>query len=254
MHRRSLLTCAAILSASLLLAPPRYAAAADKPAPDAPLSIHIISGAREYKSEPSLKEFSKFLEENYKVTTTASWGHDGIKELENLDALKNTELMLIFARRMKLGEEQMKIIRKHWKQGKPIVGIRTASHAFSNEDNKEFDREVLGNYYRGHHGGEEVKVTNVAEREDHPVLKDVEPFSSRKLYKCGELPETTAVLQIGDIGKAAYPVTMVNEYNGGRVFYTSLGVPQDFQDENFRRMLTNAIFWTTHREPSKMKR
>lgn len=228
--------------------------AQDKPATDTPLAIHIISGAREYKSQTSLEEFAKHLNENYKIAVTASWGHDGIKELNDLDALKDAELMIVFARRMKLGEKQMEMIRGHWKAGKPILGIRTASHAFSNEDNKVFDREVLGNNYSGHHGSEEVKVTHVADQADHPVLAGVGTFTSTKLYKCGDLPETTTVLQMGDIGKANYPVTMVNEYNGGRVFYTSLGVPEDFQDGNFRRLLTNAIFWTTHRDAAKMGR
>mgnify|MGYP002624473224 CR=1 FL=1 len=228
--------------------------AQDSPAPDAPLNIHILSGSREYKSQPSLEEFAKHLKENYKVTVTASWGHDGIKELEDLDALKDAELMIVFARRMKLGDEQMEIVRGHWKASKPIVGIRTASHAFSNEDNKVFDREVLGNNYTGHHGSEEVKVTPVSEQEDHPVLTGVGAIASSKLYKCGDLPETTTVLQMGDIGKASYPVTLINEYNGGRVFYTSLGVPTDFQNENFRRLLTNAIFWTCQRDPTKMKK
>lgn len=44
------------------------------------------------------------------------------------------------------------------------------------------------------------------------------------------------------------------EHNGGRIFYTSLGVPEDFANENFRRMLTNAIFWTMHRDPERMKK
>jgi len=36
----------------------------------------------------------------------------------------------------------------------------------------------------------------------------------------------------------------VNEVKGHRTFYTSLGVPEDFKNENFKRMLVNAIFWT----------
>ena len=229
-----------------------WAHADEKPADSAPLVIHMISGSGEYKSEASLDEFEQHLEENYNVTVTASWGKDGVQELDDLEALKDAELMLVFARRMKLGEEQMAIIRNHWRKGKPIVGIRTASHAFSREDNKVFDLEVMGNNYQGHHGGEEVKVANVAKEKEHPILTGVGPFTSTKLYKCGELPESTTVLQTGDIGKASYPVTLVNEYQGGRVFYTSLGVPEDFQDANFRRLLTNAIFWTTHRDPNKM--
>jgi type 1 glutamine amidotransferase len=43
-------------------------------------------------------------------------------------------------------------------------------------------------------------------------------------------------------------------HNGGRIVYTSLGVPEDFKANNFRRMLNNAIFWTTHRDPERMKK
>ncbi|MES2694805.1 MAG: hypothetical protein V4773_15135 [Verrucomicrobiota bacterium] len=45
--------------------------------------------------------------------------------------------------------------------------------------------------------------------------------------------------------------SLANEYNGGRVFYTSLGVPEDFKDENFRRLLLNAINWTARRDTMK---
>lgn len=83
----------------------------------------------------------------------------------------------------------------------------------------------------------------------HPVLKGVKPFTSRKLYKNKALAPTATALQIGDNGKGKDVVTLVNEYKGGRMFYTSLGVPEDFKDENFRRMLVNALHWTARREP-----
>ena len=216
----------------------------------APLKIHFISGSREYKSDPSLREFKTYLENNFDMTVTASWGHDGIKLLEGLDALKDADLMLVFARRMKLGEDQMKLIRAHWENGKAIIGLRTASHAFGNDDNAVFDLKVMGNNYKGHYGNETVKVFNQTR---HPVLKGVGPFNSAKLYKAGPLANDTIVLQIGDIGKDKHPVTMVHEYKGGRVFYSSLGVPEDFKDENFRRMLVNAIYWTTKRQAPKSK-
>ena len=62
------------------------------------------------------------------------------------------------------------------------------------------------------------------------------------------------MLQEGDIGKAKHAVTIANEYKGGRTFFTSLGVPEDFKDPNFRRMVVNAIFWTTRRDPASMKK
>ena len=75
----------------------------------------------------------------------------------NVDQIARAELLVVFARRMNLPEEQMAIIRKHWEDGKPIVGIRTASHPFNGADNETFDRKVLGGHYKGHFGGEPVR-------------------------------------------------------------------------------------------------
>ena len=113
----------------------------------APLKVHIISGAKEYHSEASMSGFSKWMEKHYDVKFTASWGHDGIEKLPNLGVLKNADVMFVFARRMKLVEPQMKLIRAHWEAGKPIVGVRTASHAFQKADNEIFDRQVMGGNY-----------------------------------------------------------------------------------------------------------
>lgn len=218
----------------------------------APLKIHIISGSEEYKSEASLKEFSAYLQQQG-LECSASWGKDKGKELPNLEPLARADVMIVFARRLTLPEEQMKLIRAHWEAGKPIVGIRTASHAWGEKDNPDvpfFDHQVLGNNYNGHYGDEPVAVTSVPAQAAHPVLAGVKPFTSRKLYKNKELAPTATALQIGDNGKARDVVTLVNEYKGGRMFYTSLGVPEDFKDANFRRLLVNAIYWTARREPA----
>src|SRR5687768_7451662 len=214
-----------------------------------PLKVHIISGSKEYGSEPSLREFAEHLTK-LGITCTASWAQDGGVTLPNVSALATADLMIVFARRMKLPEEQLRIVRAHWEAGKPIVALRTASHAWGdkgNADNSTFDLKVLGNNYQGHHGNEPVQVTLVPGQTSHPVLSGVQPFTSRKLYKTGPLAPTATPLQFGDNGKGRHPVTLVHEYNGGRVFYTSLGVPEDFKNENFRRLLVNAIYWTTRR-------
>ena len=59
------------------------------------------------------------------------------------------------------------------------------------------------------------------------------------------------VLMTGTIPDHTEPVTWVREHKGGRVFYTSLGHPDDFKDENFVRMLTNAVFWTAKKDVPK---
>lgn len=216
-----------------------------------PPKVHLISGSEEYRSEASLKEFSAYLK-TLGIECSASWGADKGQSLPNLGALPQAELMIVFARRLALSAEQMKIIRGHWEAGKPVIGIRTASHAWGEKDNADnavFDVQVLGNNYTGHFGDEVVAVTPVAEQLAHPVLAGVKPFNSRKLYKIGKLAPTATALQLGANGKGREVVTMVNEYKGGRMFYTSLGVPEDFANQNFRRLLVNAIYWTTRRAP-----
>ena len=229
-------------------------AAAALDAAAAPLRVHFISGSKEYGSEPSLKEFAGYLTKQG-VTCTASWAQDGGKELPNVDAIPAADLLIVFTRRMKLPEEQMKVVRAHWEAGKPVIGLRTASHAWGDKespDNATFDRKVLGGQYLGHYGDERIAVTPAPGQTTHPVLAGVKPFASRKLYKAGELAPTATPLQFGDNGRGRHVVTLVNEYKGGRVFYTSLGVPEDFKDENFRRMLVNAIYWTTRRQAPPM--
>ena len=212
------------------------------------LKIHIISGAKEYQSEASMKSFSAWMEKHYDVKFTASWGHDGIEKLPNLEALKNADVMFVFARRMKLVESQMKLIRAHWEKGKPIVGVRTASHAFQKTDNEIFVRQVMGGNYQGHFSNEPVTVTHVMK--DHPVLRGVKVFPSGKLYKAGPLAKGTTVLQQGDMGTDKQNVTWVNTWKGGRTFYTSLGIPEDFKNKDFKQMLVNAIYWTAQQKPT----
>ena len=86
------------------------------------IHIHFISGAREYKSEECLKAFIPWLENHYSVKSTVSWGHDGIKSLDNLYQINDADVLFVFTRRMDLPEAQMKLIRAHWESGKAIVG------------------------------------------------------------------------------------------------------------------------------------
>lgn len=214
----------------------------------APLKIHIISGSNEYRSEVSLKTFKQYLENHYTVEITASWVEDKAQKLPGVEYIPDADLLVVFSRRLKLPEHQIEVVKQHWEQGKPVIGIRTASHAFDDQTNQIFDHKVLGGDYQGHLDDRPVAVKNI--KPGHPVLQGVESFTSRKLYKAGTLADDAVVLQTGIVeGASSQPVSWVHTYNGGRIFYTSLGVPGDFKDPNFRRMLINAIFWTASREP-----
>jgi type 1 glutamine amidotransferase len=227
------------------------------PSPGEPptvLKIHLI-GVGEYEAAKSLAEFQKYLEQHFRVECTASLGGKG-KMLDNLDGLKSADLLVIFARRLNLPEEQMSIIRQHWEKGRPVVAMRTSSHAFQPVDNAIFDRKVLGGNYRGS-GSYTAPFKAIANkpRGDHPVLKGVGPITSRGYYGNDKLAEDADVLQVVESDrKTPLPVTWAHTYKGGRTIYTSMGVPEDFRDEQFRRLLVNAIFWTTQRDPDKMKK
>ena len=222
-----------------------------------PLGVHIIAGG-EYDPVPSMTEFKKYLEANYRVECATSFypGTGSPAKLDNLDSLKSADLLVLFARRMALREEQMKLIRAHWEQGKPIVGIRTACHAFQKADNEIIDRKLFGGDYGGPSSNGGFKTAVAKGRDDHPVLKGVGEIKAAKYaYGNGPLAETATVLHIvGRIKDKDFPVTWVNTHKGGRYFYTSLGSPDDFQQESMKRLLANAVFWTTQRDPEKMKK
>src|SRR5436190_21497710 len=112
--------------------------------------------------------------------------------------------MLISTRRINLPPAQLERIQKFIASRRPIIGLRTASHAFANY--LEFDHDVLGGGYKGHFTNSEVRVSLVASNANHPVLKGVTPFSSAKLYKNPtHAPDITLLLE-GSEGGHTEPV------------------------------------------------
>jgi type 1 glutamine amidotransferase len=218
----------------------------------APLKICLLSASAEYESEKSLSEFQKYLESKYNIVCQRAFGKDKGDGLPGLDAIATADLMVVFTRRVKLPPAQFEQLQKYIGSGKPIIGLRTASHAFDNY--MDFDREVLGGGYKGHYTNSQVQVEIVPAQKQHPVLAGVTPFTSRKLYKNPTHADNDTILLEGAIPDHKEPLAWVREHNGGRVFYTSLGVQEDFVKESFRRLLVNAIFWTTGRDEAGSRR
>jgi type 1 glutamine amidotransferase len=141
-------------------------------------------------------------------------------------------------------------VKRYCRRGGPIVALRTASHAFQNW--LELDKEVLGGDYRGHYGNKETpQIAIVAAAKDHPILRGFKPYTSAgSLYKNPKIAADTTVLLTGTIPEHTEPVAWTRAHRGGRVFYTSLGHPEDFRQLGFLRLLVNAVFWTCRREPA----
>jgi putative membrane-bound dehydrogenase-like protein len=212
------------------------------------LKVLLISGSLEYKSDESLAAFQKFLEANYPVECSRAF-RKADDDLPGLEGLETCDVALFFTRRLTIKGEQLERVKKYALAGKPIVAIRTASHGFQNW--LAMDKEVFGGDYKNHYGaGPKCEVSLTAAGKRHPILKGFKPYaSSASLYKNPDVAKDVTVLLTGSIPEHTEPVAWVRDFKGGRVFYTSLGHPDDFKDEGFLKMVANALFWTAKREP-----
>jgi type 1 glutamine amidotransferase len=212
-----------------------------------PLQVCLVSGSEEYKSNESLAAFQEYVEREHPVRCSRAFWKSKT-DLPGLEALDSCDLMILFTKRLELPKEQLERVKRYCVAGRPIIGIRTASHAFQNW--LELDREVFGGDYKGHYGsGLITKVKVVPDAIKHPILNGFEPFETpTKLYKNPRLADDTNVLLTGSIPEHTEPLAWTREHRGGRVFYTSLGGPEDFEKNAFRQMLVNALFWTLRKE------
>ncbi len=221
-------------------------------AEERPLRVCLLSGSFEYESDKSLAAFKQYLESSYPVEATLLCA-PSLKEMPSLEPLERCDVALIFTRRLKLEGEQLERFKKYCLSGRPIVGIRTASHAV--ETWLEFDHLVLGGNYHGHFGkGPTATVEVHPQAGGHPVLQGVPPFRSlASLYKAGPIAEDAELLLTGATPDGTEPVAWNRSYNGGRIFYTSLGTIDDFENAAFRRLVANALFWAAGREAPPKK-
>ncbi len=215
--------------------------------PPAKLKVCLVSGSEEYHSDATLAAFQRDLEAKYDVACVLLKAR-GEGELPGLEALDKCDVAVFFTRRLKIGGEDLARVKKYCEAGRPIVALRTASHGFQNW--LEFDKLVLGGNYHGHFGNNTtMKAVLVDGAQRHPAMAGVEPITSRgSLYKTSPLAPDATPLMLGSTPEGTHPVTWVRTYRGGRVFYTSLGAPGDFEEPSFRRLLTNAVFWAAGRE------
>jgi type 1 glutamine amidotransferase len=211
----------------------------------------------EYDTAKSLPEFSaKFLEKDFRVVVVSGPGAAGGDPFEHFEEIADADVLLVSVRRHTPPLAQMALIRKHVAAGKPVVGIRTACHAFALgpkqilppgcADWPEWDADVIGGHYTGHHGhGPFTHITATAAGD--PILRDVKvPFDSAAwFYKVSPLRAGAHPLLTGEIpGQPTEPIAWTFlRADGGKTFFTSLGTPDDFNAPSFQRLLHNGILW-----------
>ncbi|MDQ8199850.1 ThuA domain-containing protein [Pelagicoccus enzymogenes] len=213
-----------------------------------PLRLHLLSGSEEYQSEKSLSVWAERLQELYGVQCTFSLGTDKVDTVDGLEAMDEADVLVVFCRRWILqGEEAQRIV--DWcEQGKPVLAIRTGSHAF--EFYKEFDSKILGGDYSGHGPAEDgIRIEIVDASRTDPILYQLSSWSRPgKLYRNPNIASDVQVLLTAKSPNEEAPVAWKRINGEQRVFYTSLGVPEDFRNERFLGMLDRALFWVADRK------
>ena len=212
-----------------------------------------------YEAHKTIPPFAEMLEkeEGFHVTVLKGKGERSSYEFPGLEVLSEADLVVVFCRRLALPDEQLDLIQQYLKKGNPLVGIRTANHAFSVRDEKipegyqdwwDFVPDILGSENRGYgpvEPGTEVAVA--AGAKDHPILKGLESsqwHSEGNLYLVAPLlDEKAVVLLTGTVGDKKEPIAWTRKAGKSRIFYTSLGYPKDFEVPQFKQLLINGINW-----------
>ena len=222
-------------------------------------TIVFLIAEREYQTDETLPVFAKenlggkYIIKYCKAEKEGSDRH----VLKNAGAIAEADLLFVSVRRRAFSNKTMSLIRKHVTGGKPVLGIRTASHAFSLRKESlpeghgtwdEWDKKIMGGNYDGHHGrGKPCRVDRFPSSPNHPILKNLKlPFETpASLYRNSPLPAKSVPLLRGTIeGFPSEPLAWTNRSpSGGKVFYTSLGHVDDFKKPAFNKLLLNAVQW-----------
>ncbi len=292
MTRRSLIAVAVLagaLTASPALAQnPHLVVYQGTEGPGAGKHIVWLAGDHEYRSEEALPALARILARRYGFRCSVFFTTDpktgfiepGSSQIAGLEALKTADLLVVALRFQDFPDAEMQHIVEYLDRGGPVIGLRTATHAFqirrpdakfqkytwnnkSPEYTGGFGRQVLGETWVSHYGTNHKQSSRLRLEPSaaaHPILrgvKDVWVLSGG--YTADPMPGSQ-VLAIGQIlngmtpdappanDKKELPVAWVRTYQGasgrsGRVFTTTHGAAEDLLNEGFRRMLVNAALW-----------
>jgi hypothetical protein len=253
--------------------------------------IVLISGDEEYRSEEALPMLGRILAFHHGFRSTVLFAvdpetgeidPDNQTHIPGLHHLETADLMVICTRFRELPDDRMKYIVDYLESGRPVLGLRTATHAFAytrdpdspyarySFDSKVpgfeggFGRRVLGETWINHHGvhgreGTRGILSGLMER--HPVLRGVRDiWGPSDVYGIRDIQGGGDVLVYGlsldgmdpdsppNLEKSVMPVAWLKTHTAesgrtGRVFATTLGASVDFESEDLRRLVVNAAYW-----------
>ena len=191
--------------------------------------VVLFSGDDEYRSEEALPQLGKILSVHHGFDCTVLFSinpEDGTinpeekANIPGIEALAKADMMVIATRFRKLPDDKMKYVDDYVNSGKPILGMRTATHAFNYGKDKEspyakysfnakgewqggFGQQVLGETWINHHGHHKVESTRGIidwQHKDHPILKGVrDVWGPTDVYGVRNLGADAQVLMHGQV-------------------------------------------------------
>ncbi len=251
--------------------------------------IVLVSGDEEYRSEESMPMLGKILSQKhgFHCTVLFALAEDGSGYIDcnnqagivGWEALDAADLMIIGTRFRTPSESDAAHITKFLNSGKPVIGIRTATHAFRGGSEfgdikyDEFGLKILGEQWVNHHGAHKrqgARSVRVEEHQDHPILNGVSDiFCPSDVYGVIHLTEQDQILLrggvtetldpesefiSGDKNSPMQPFAWLHSYTSpdgktmGTSFCTTGGASVDFVDEDLRRLIVNAAYFLTERD------
>ena len=260
--------------------------------------IVFVTGEEYYRSEEGMSMFAKILSQHHGYKCTVLFAIDPVtgfinankaNNIPGLEALKSADLMVMFARFRELPDADMKHIVDYVNAGKPVLGIRNATHAFRYSANSTspyknwdfqskawlggFGQQILGDTWIAHYGKfqkEATLATVISSQRNNPVLRGVADtiFCHTDVNSVERLTPKDLVLMQGQVLSGLNPIdppvtdkrkdvrmpfAWFKTYTApsgkeGRSFSTTAGASLDWQSEDLRRLMVNAIYSLTGHE------
>ena len=248
--------------------------------------VVFVSGDEEYRSEETNPMLAKILSQRHGFDCTVLFSIDpengyidpnNQKSLPGLEALKGADLMIIGTRFRQLSDNQYQLIADYLNAGKPVMGFRTATHAFTGNGATgdfrwgQFGLKILGETWISHHGrhkGQGTRAVLEPQNANHPVLngvgdifgptdvygiRNLDPAKSTILFRgavTATLDEDSPAIE-GPKNDPMMPLAWFRTYtapNGtskGQAFCTTLGASVDMLDKDLRRLFVNTAYHLT---------
>lgn len=259
--------------------------------------IVLLSGDEEYRSEESLPMLAKILAVRHGFTCTVLFAINPatgfidpvtLTNIPGMAALDHADLCVMALRYRELPDDQMRHFVEYLHRGKPIIALRTSTHAFrygsaSHSPYAKYDcqsqawpggfgQQVLGETWVSHHGEHGKESTRALPNplsKPTPLLRGVsQVWCPTDVYSVTHLPPDAAVLLVGQVlsgitpasapvagpkNNPMMPVAWTRLYtnengNVSKILTTTMGAAVDLQNQDLRRLLVNACYWATRLE------